>query len=457
MSWILQIHGGVRLIRRKIKGVHPPHNKNTDKSQVRILPDPPEVTIPMSMHSGIPARPVVKEGDEVKIGQMIGESAGFVSAPIHASISGKVTRINDRDPATGRKATSITITSDGKQELYEGLKIPQISNLQEFLDTVRDCGAAGLGGAGFPTAAKLTIKDIDKLDYIIINGAECEPYVTSDTRTMVGGAEFVHYGVKLLQEYFKPKKVYICIEDNKQEAISKTKESFKDDQDVEVVVLPTMYPQGERKVLVYNATGRIVPEGARLTDVGCLVMNCTTITVFARYLKLGIPLVQKVVTIDGTAVKTPRNVLAPIGTPVRALFEFCGGFTKPPKKIIAGGPMMGFALPSLDMPVVKTTNAVLAFSEEDVKVPKMTACIKCGRCINHCPMSLMPVNAETAYKLKKTEQLDKLKVGMCVECGCCAYICPAKRPLVQVMQLSKDLLWNYKQEKKAQEGHNGKT
>jgi len=442
------------LLRRVIRGVFPPHNKNTAFSKVRILPVPAEVNIPMSMHSGVPAKPVVKVGDFVKVGQLIGEAAGFVSAPIHASVSGVVKSVNAFDFLTGKKADSITIAADGKQELYERLTVPTVTNMQEFLDAVKDSGAAGLGGAGFPTAAKLTIKDIDKLDYILINGAECEPYVTSDTRTMVGGAEYVHVGVQLLKEFMKPKKVLICIEDNKAEAISSMKNVFADDPDVDVIVLPSMYPQGERKVLVYKVTGRIVPEGARLHDVGCLVMNCTTVTVFARFIKLGVPLVQKVVTVDGTAVKTPRNILAPIGAPIKELFEFCDGFVGEPKKIIFGGPMMGVAQPSLDMPVVKTTNAVLAFLEKDISVPDATACIKCGRCVRHCPMSLMPVNTETAYNLNRPETLSQLKVGLCVECGCCSYSCPAKRPLVQIMQLSKGMLREYNAATKAVAGDN---
>lgn len=437
------------LFSRKIKGVHPPPNKNTESIKLKLLPIPAEVCIPMSMHSGAPARPIVGVGDEVKIGQLIGEAAGFVSAPIHASVSGTVKSINDRDLITGQKAASIVIASDGKQELYEGLKLPQIKNLQEFLDAVKDSGSAGLGGAGFPTAAKLTLKDYSKLEYILINGAECEPYVTSDTRTMVGGADYVRIGVALLKEFLNPKKIFICIEDNKAEAISKMRETFADVEYVEVKVLPTFYPQGERKVLVYNVTGRLVPEGARLHDVGCMVLNCTTVTVFARYASLGIPLVQKVVTVDGTAVRTPKNVLAPIGTPIKELFEFCGGFLGMPKKLIAGGPMMGIALPSLDVPVVKTTNAILAFLEEDVRPVHVTACIKCGRCVRRCPMRLMPVNVEAAYLIKKPEQLGALKVGMCVECGSCAYVCPAKRPLVQVMQLSKNMLYAYNAELKA--------
>jgi len=266
---------------------------------------------------------------------------------------------------------------------------------------------------------------------------------------MVGASDFIRFGIELLVKFFKPKKVYVCIEDNKPQAIAEMREVFRYDDMVEVFVLPSMYPHGERKVLVYTVIGKIVPEGARLHDVGCLVMNCTTITVFARYIQLGIPLVQKVVTVDGTAVKTPKNVLAPIGTPIRELFEFCDGFVGEPKKIIAGGPMMGIALPSLDMPVVKTTNAVLACLEETAKVPTATACIKCGRCVSRCPMRLMPVNFETSYSLRRAEELNRGKIDLCVECGCCAYICPAKRPLVQVMQLSKKLLKEHKAEQKA--------
>jgi electron transport complex protein RnfC len=249
----------------------------------------------------------------------------------------------------------------------------------------------------------------------------------------------------------KPReKIIICIEDNKAEAIRIMQETFAGEENVEVSVLPTLYPQGERKVLVYNITGRIVPEGARLADVGCIVTNCTTIAVFARFIGCGLPLVNKVITVDGPSVKTPKNVLAPIGTPLREIFEFCGGFVGgEPKKILVGGPMMGIAQPSLDMPVVKTTNSVLAFPENVVAQPKETACIKCGRCLVRCPMSLMPPNIETAFLLKKLEALEHYKVNMCVECGCCAYVCPAKRPLVQVMQLSKELLWEKKQELRA--------
>jgi len=254
----------------------------------------------------------------------------------------------------------------------------------------------------------------------------------------------------LLLEYMRPKeKIVICIEDNKKEAIRVMQETFADEPDVEVSVLPTLYPQGERKVLVYNITGRIVPEGARLSKVGVVVTNITTITVFARYIENGLPLLYKTVTVDGPSVKNPSNVLAPIGTPIRALFDFCGGFIgDEPKKIIVGGPMMGVAQASLDVPVVKTTNCILAYPESALITPKETACIRCGRCLSVCPMSLMPPNIESAYLLSNLETLKHYKVNMCVECGSCAYVCPAKRQLVQVMQLSKERLWLEKLEQK---------
>ena len=428
---------------RKIKGVSPPHNKNTEFSKVKILPLTAVVNIPMKMHSGKPAIPIVKPGDDVKVGQLIGEMGGYVSSPIHASVSGCVQSINERDAITGQKATSITIASDGLQTMCPNIKPPTVTTLQEFYDAVRDSGTVGLGGAGFPAAPKLAIKNLDELDYILINGAECEPYVTSDTRAMVADSKNVYGGVMLLLKYMRPnKKIYICIEDNKPEAISVMKEAFADEDHVEVFVLPTSYPQGERKVLVYNVTGRIVPEGARLADVGVIVTNVMTVSAFARYIATGVPLINKVVTVDGSAVRNPQNLLVPIGTPIRELFDFCGGFPDgEPKRIIVGGPMMGYAQPSLDAPIVKTTNCVLACHETDDAALMLTACIKCGRCLKACPMRLMPPNIEAAYSVENFDALNHFKVNMCVECGSCAYVCPAKRPLVQVMQLSKEKLW----------------
>ena len=425
---------------KKINGVSVPHYKNTAGCVPEEIPTPSEVKLPMSMHSGAPAKPVVSIGDSVKVGQLIGEAVGAVSSPVHASVSGKIKSIDDYDSITGEKAVSVTIASDGEQAVYEGIEPPNVTNLTEFLNAVQNSGVVGLGGAGYPTAPKLTLKDNVNLDYILINGAECEPYITSDTRTMVDDAEYVWEGALLLKEYLKPKNIVICIENNKPEPIKKMKELLAGISGMEVRVLPSLYPQGERKVLVYNVTGRIVPEGGRLTDVGCIVSNCTTVAVFAKYIKTGIPLISRCVTVDGSAVKTPKNVIAPIGTRIKDLFDFCGGLKDDVKKIILGGPMMGVAVPNLDIPIVKVTNAVLAFSGKDADQPEESACIKCGRCISHCPMDLMPSFIENAFELKKLELLKKYKVNMCVECGCCAYLCPAKRPLEQVMVLAKKLI-----------------
>ena len=430
---------------KKIRGLPVPHSKHTAGHAPEPIPAPPEVTLPMKMHSGSPARPVVSVGDLVKVGQLIGEAEGRVSSPVHASVSGKIKSIAELDGNTGQRAVSVTIASDGEQAVYEGLAPPPVTNLTEFLDAVQNSGVVGLGGAGYPTAPKLTLKESVKLDYILINGAECEPYITSDTRTMIDGAEYVALGARLLKEYLAPKNIVICIEGNKPEAIQKMKALCAGDAGIAVQELPSRYPQGERKVLVYNVTGRIVPEGARLTDVGCIVINCTTAAVFAQYIQTGMPLVSRCVTVDGPAVKDPKNVIAPIGAPIGALFDFCGGLKEDVQKVLMGGPMMGAAVPNLDMPVVKVTNALLAFSGKDAAAPEPSACIKCSRCIEKCPMNLMPSYIENAFELKKLGLLRKYKVNMCAECGCCAYLCPAGRPLAQVMSLSKNMLWEAKQ------------
>ena len=428
---------------KKIIGVAAPHYKNTAGHSPEQIPVPATVRLPMKMHSGAAAKPVVRVGDTVLVGQLIGcaDTGGRVSAPVHASVSGTVKSIDESDIVTGQKSVSIVIASDGAQTVHESVSPKTVTNKAAFLQAVHDSGAVGLGGAGYPTAPKLTLKEGTKLDYILINGAECEPYITSDTRTMIDDAEYVYEGARLLKTYLEPENVVICIESNKPEAIKKMRALTDGTPGLSVHVLPSAYPQGERKVLVYNVTGRIVPEGGRLTDVGCIVTNCTTIAVIAKYIMTGLPLVSKIVTVDGSGVKSPKNVIAPIGTPIRDLFAYCGGLREDTGKIIMGGPMMGEAVPSLDMPVVKVTNAVLALAGKDAVPAMPTACIKCGRCVTNCPMKLMPSMIEEALALKKIETLKKCKVNMCAECACCAYICPSKRPLAQVMTLSKNLLW----------------
>ena len=430
---------------RKLSGVNVPHHKNTAEMAPVALTVPPEVVIPMSMHSGAPAKPVVAKGDAVKVGQLIGEAQGFVSSPVHASVSGTVTSVEEVTGLSGTKTMAVRIAADGAQTPYEGLAVPMVSNTEEFLAAVRGSGVVGLGGAAYPTAAKLTIKETNKIDYILVNGAECEPYVTSDTRTMVDDAEYVWEGMQLLMQYLKPGKVIICIEENKQAPIANMSGYTRGVAGMEVRVLPSQYPQGERKVLVYHVTGRIVPEGARLPDVGCVVINCTTVATLAKYIKTGEPLVSRCVTVDGPAVASPQNVISPIGAPVSKLLEFCG-LKEAPKKVLLGGPMMGFAIPDMEMPVIKSTNGIMAFGIKGASAAE-TPCIKCARCLRHCPMNLMPMHIEAAYKLKKPDLLEKYNVTLCLECGCCAYSCPAKHPLMQTMQLAKQMLWDHRKAK----------
>ena len=426
-----------------------PHRKNTAGAKPERMPTPAYVTIPMSMHIGAPAKPVVNVGDEVKVGQLIAEASGFVSSPVYSGVSGKVKKIEDMLMSGGQFVPTITIEADGLQTVSESIATPKVESLQEFLDAVRQSGVVGLGGAGFPTAVKLTVKELSAVEAVIINGAECEPYITSDTRTMLDDKELVWEGIELLRKYMQVKRIIIGIEDNKPECISAYRKLCVSGGGVEVKALPAMYPQGGEKVLIYHTIGRIVPEGKLPLDVGAIVINCTTLAAIAKYIKTGMPLVEKCITVDGSAVKNPKNVIAPIGTPVKDVFEFCGGFKSEPKKVLYGGPMMGLAVPDLDAPILKNTNAILAFNEKDAVLPAETACIKCGRCVAHCPLNLAPTDIETAYKLKKPEDLDELKVNLCMECGCCAYVCPANRPLVQVNKLAKVMLRDYQNAQKA--------
>lgn len=432
---------------RRLGGVHAPHRKNTAGSKPERLPLPKEIVLPMSMHIGAPAKPVVKAGDQVAVGQLVGEAAGFVSSPIYSSVSGKVKSVGDFMTATGQKTTAVTIESDGLQTLWEGLRPPSVTTLEEFLQAVKDSGVVGLGGAGFPTAVKLTVKDLKNVDFFLLNGAECEPYITSDTRTMLDDTDIVAEGIGLLRKFFG-KKIVVGIEKNKPEPIRIMKDIAAKTEGVEVFELPALYPQGGEKVLIYSITGRIVPEGKLPLDVGVIVLNVTTLAAIARYIKTGMPLVEKCVTVDGSAVKAPKNVIAPIGAPLKELFAFCGGL-EDVEKILYGGPMMGIAVPDDNVPVLKSTNAVLAFNKKDAALPPETPCIRCGRCAKACPLKLMPLNIETAYQLKKPELLEIYKVNLCMECGSCAFVCPAKRRLVQVMKLSKPMLKSYQDKQKA--------
>lgn len=435
----------------KLRGVKVPHKKNTANSVPERLPLPEKVVIPMSMHIGKNAIPKVKAGEQVKVGQLIGEADGFISSPIYSSVSGTVKKVDEIMMSNGAKTPAIIIETDGLQEKCETVTPPNVTDFDSFIDAVRTSGVVGLGGAGFPTFVKLGVKDLSKVEAVVINAAECEPYITSDTRTMLDKAEYISKGIDLLQKYLKAKRVIIGIENNKKEAIKKMQELASAKTGVEVKVLPSIYPQGGEKVLVYNTTKRIIPKGKLPLDVGAIVINCTTLAAIAEYIETGMPLIEKCITVDGSAVKEPKNVIAPIGTPVEKLFDYCSGFKSEPAKVLYGGPMMGIAIPSLEMPVLKMTNAVIAMDEKEATPPKPTACINCGECVNHCPLRLDPRSIAKAYKLDLGAELEALCVDLCMECGCCSFACPAKRHLVQTNKLAKAKLRNYLAEKKLAE------
>lgn len=435
----------------RMNGVSVPHLKHTATMKAETMPVPSSVVIPMNMHIGAPAKPVVKVGDMVGVGQLIGEAAAFVSSPVYASISGKVTKVDKIVGSNGALADAVFIESDGEMRPFEGIKPPKVTNFDEFIAAVRDSGIIGLGGAGFPTAVKLGVKDLSSIEEILINGAECEPFITSDTRTMIDRAEDIKEGIELLEKYLGVKKIVFGIEKNKPEAIAKMQEIAAGDSAVSVQVLPSQYPQGGEKVLIYKLTGKVVPEGKLPLDVGCIVINVTTLASIAAYIRTGMPLTSKCITVDGSAVAAPKNVIVPIGTRMKDVFAFVGEFKETPKKVIYGGPMMGIAVPSLEQPVLKNTNAIIAFGKKDAERPEESPCIHCGNCVNSCPFGLNPMGFAKALALKDYEALEALKVNVCMECGCCAYSCPAKRNIIARNKLAKAELRDYKQKQAKKE------
>lgn len=436
--------GVLHAVKKVRGGVKVDHHKNTADREVVRIPTPSKVTIPMQQHIGAPCEPVVKVGDEVEVGQLIGDSDKFVSAPIHASVSGKVVAVGDIKLPNGTMSKAVTIESDGEMRLWSGVKPPKIETKEDLIKAVRASGLVGLGGAGFPTHVKLNFPADKNIDTLVINAAECEPYITVDYRECIENSWDILSGVYLLKEMLGFKQVIIAAEDNKPEAfkILKNIADHKDDVDDEVklMVLESKYPQGAEKMMVQSATGRKVPPGKLPADVGCVVMNVASVAFIARYVKSGKPLVSRSLTVDGSAIENPKNVRVPVGTNIGEIIEFCGGFKEEPCKILTGGPMMGLAIVGTDLPVLKQNNAILAFAKGDAVLKSEKDCIRCGRCVAACPMSLMPTNIVRAAKIKDTAMLKKAGVTVCMECGSCAFACPAGKPLVQHMRLAKSIL-----------------
>lgn len=439
------VKGGVLRAVKKVRGgVKVAHHKNTAELEVVRIPTPSKVVIPMQQHIGAPCEPVVKVGDEVAVGQLIGDSDKFVSAPIHASVSGTVTAIGDIKMPNGSVSKAVTIESDGEMRLWEGIKPPKVETREDLIKAVRDSGLVGLGGAGFPTHVKLNFPPDKNIDTLVVNAAECEPYITVDYRECMENSWDILSGVYALKELLGFKQVIIAAEDNKPEAfkvLGKIADHDADiDDSVKLMVLESKYPQGAEKMMVQSATGRRVPPGKLPADVGCVVMNVASVAFISRYLKTGKPLVSRSLTVDGSAIAEPKNVRVPVGTDIGEIIDFCGGFKGEPCKILTGGPMMGLAIVGTDLPVLKQNNAILAFTADDAVLKPETDCIRCGRCVAACPMSLMPTNIVKAAKIKDVDALKRAGVTVCMECGSCAFACPAGKPLVQHMRLAKAIL-----------------
>ena len=431
-----------KLFSKSLNGVKVPHSKNTAEMETVKMPVPDKVVIPMKQHMGRECTPTVKLTDLVKVGQIIGDTDAFIGAPIHSSVSGKVTKIDEIIGTDGNPIKAVEITTDKLQEIDESVKVPEVTDLQSFAAAIRASGLVGLGGAGFPTHVKLMPKNLDEVTTLLVNGAECEPYITADNRAMLEDTDDIVEGIKLVKKYMNLSTVIIGIEDNKPQAIAKLQAAVADIEGASVKALKAQYPQGGEKVLIYECTGKIVPEGKLPSDVGCVVMNVSSIAFVAKYMRTGMPLITKRLTVDGDAIAEPKNVEVAIGTSFSDVIDFCDGFKTEPKKIIMGGPMMGFAVPTINYPVLKNNNAILAFSAAktaEAEKPE-TPCIRCARCVNACPFSLMPAAIEKAYKAGNVDALKALKVNLCMECGCCAYVCPAKRNLVSVNRLAKKMI-----------------
>ena len=436
--------GVLKAVKKVRGGVKVAHHKNTAETEVVRLPVPQKVTIPMQQHIGAPCEPLVKVGDKVAVGQLIGDTDKFVSAPIHASVSGVVTAVGDVKLPNGVMSKAVTIESDGEMRLWEGIEPPKVETREDFVKAVRASGLVGLGGAGFPTHIKLNFPPDKNIDTLVINAAECEPYITVDYRECIENSWDILSGVYTIKDMLGIKNVIIAAEDNKPEAFKVLKNiaDHKDDikDEVKLMVLESKYPQGAEKMMVQSATGRKVPPGKLPADVGCVVMKVASAAFIARYLKTGKPLVSRSLTVDGSAIANPKNVRVPVGTNIGDIIDFCGGFSAEPCKILTGGPMMGLAIVGTELPVLKQNNAILAFGKDDAVLKPEKDCIRCGRCASACPMSLMPTNIVRAAKARDVEALKKIGVNVCMECGSCAFACPAGKPLVQHMRLAKAIL-----------------
>ncbi len=431
-------------------GVHPPTRKApTAEKEIRRIEAPATVIIPLRQHIGAPCTPRVKKGDQVMVGTVIGDSEAYVSAPIHSSVSGKVAQVAPQPHPAGGEVLAVIIENDGEYSRDPELQPPSAWESMEPDDirkAVRKAGMVGLGGAAFPTHVKLSPPRDCPIDTVILNGAECEPFLTSDYRLLLEETEAVLLGLRIIMRAVGAKRGIVAIEDNKPRAI-KAVEAAARGSGIEVASLRTRYPQGAEKVLIANLLRREVPSGGLPMHVGVVVNNVGTAQAIARYFSQGTPLVERVVTVTGSVVREPSNLLVPLGTSFSHAVESCGGFTEPPAKVIMGGPMMGLAQHTLEVPVIKGTSGILALSwkEAQFSAPSEPVCIRCGRCVDVCPMGLIPTYLGSYAHNEKWDLLQRLHIEDCIECGCCTYTCPTKNPLVQLIKTGKAELARRKQ------------
>lgn len=426
-------------------GVHP-HNDGKSLSKTRPIEEylpKGEIVIPLSQHIGAPATPIVNVGDRVLVNQKIGEGSGFISANIHSSVSGVVKKIESRLVAAGNPVTSIVIENDNQYEEIPmtNFKKPEDMTLEEKLELIKEAGVVGMGGAGFPSHVKLAPKNKEDIQYIIVNGAECEPYLTSDYRRMIEEPEKLIEGLEIALSLFENATGIIAVEDNKLDAIVKLKKLTNGNKNIEVKTVYTKYPQGGERALINAITGRKVNSSMLPADALCIVHNVDTIFAIRKAVVEKKPLINRIVTVTGDAIRRPQNYRVPIGTNMQELVDESGGFRRLPEKIISGGPMMGMAIANLYMPITKGTSAILAFIKDEVKEAEPSNCINCGKCVNACPGRVVPAKLATMAEHGDKEGFIK-NFGMeCCECGCCSYICPAKRNLTQsIKSMRKQVL-----------------
>ena len=409
-------------------GIHPDDGKRFSKDQpIKALLPTGDLIYPLSQHIGAPAVPVVKKGDQVLKGQMIAEAGGFVSAPVYSSVSGKVKALEKHFNPTGTKVDCIVIQNDGEYQEAEYAPVKPLNEMtrEEIISKIGDAGIVGMGGAGFPTRVKLSPKDADKIEYIIANCAECEPYITADYRRMLEYTEDLVSGMRVILSLFPNARGIFAVEDNKKDCIQKLQDAVSEEPKMDVKALMTKYPQGAERQLIYAVTGRAINASMLPADAGCIVDNVETLIGIHNAVINGKPLMERVVTVSGDAVAEP------LGISHKELIEAAGGFTEEPEKLISGGPMMGFAMVTLDAPVTKTSSSLLAFKEDIVKKSPETACINCARCVDVCPSRIIPSRLADFAKRQDEASFVAWNGLECVECGSCSYVCPAKRQLKQ--------------------------